>query len=68
MLTSDGVIGCGLRSTWFQRRVGLVTLTATTAAGRQGYHVLDVPQRQAVGLVAHLLPTVVTPFLAPPRG
>jgi putative membrane protein len=66
MLTTEGVIGCGLRSTWFQRRVGLVTLTATTAAGRQGYHVLDVPVPQAVGLAAAAMPAVVTSFLIAP--
>jgi putative membrane protein len=65
MLARDGIIGWGLRSTWFQRRAGLVTLTATTAAGRQGYEVLDVPEGTAVALAAYALPDLVSPFLRP---
>jgi 23S rRNA (cytidine1920-2'-O)/16S rRNA (cytidine1409-2'-O)-methyltransferase len=38
-----GIIGWNVRSSWFQRRVGLAHLTATTAAGKQGYTAFDVP-------------------------
>jgi putative membrane protein len=63
ILAREGIIGWGLRSSWFQRRVGLVTLTATTAAGRQRYDVLDVPAETAVALAAYALPDLVVPFL-----
>jgi putative membrane protein len=42
VLESDGVIGWNLRQSFFQRRAGLLTMTATTAAGRQGYRITDV--------------------------
>ena len=47
VLARHGVIGVVLRESFFQRRAGLATLTATTAAGKQGYHVLDVPAGRA---------------------
>lgn len=65
MLDADGIIGWGWRSSFFQRRAGLVTLTATTAAGRQGYHVLDVPEGESVALARAAIPALVGPFLAP---
>jgi putative membrane protein len=64
MLDADGIIGWGWRSSFFQRRAGLVTLTATTAAGRQGYHVLDVPEGESVSLASAAIPGLVGPFLA----
>jgi putative membrane protein len=63
VLARAGVIGVNLRSSVFQRRAGLVTLTATTAAGRQGYRVQDVPAEQAVGIADTLLPGLLTDFL-----
>ncbi|MGO9296119.1 MAG: PH domain-containing protein, partial [Streptosporangiaceae bacterium] len=41
VLSADGIIGWRVHQSWFQRRQGLVTLTATTAAGRQEYAVHD---------------------------
>ncbi len=64
VLARHGVIGVVLRQSFFQRRAGVVTLTATTAAGKQGYHVLDVPADHAVELSRHLLPDTVSQFLA----
>jgi putative membrane protein len=49
-LSASGVIGWNVRTSFFQRRAGLVTLTATTAAGRQAYRILDVPIRDALAL------------------
>jgi len=63
MLRTEGIIGWNLRSSWFQRRAGLVTLTATTAAGRQAYQVLDVPLDMAEALAGTVLPAVIEPFL-----
>ncbi len=45
MIESDGIVGWKMRQTFFQRRVGVMTLTAATAAGRQGYRVVDVDPR-----------------------
>jgi putative membrane protein len=63
VLARAGVIGVNLRSSLFQRRAGLVTLTATTAAGRQGYRVQDVPAAQAVRIADRLLPGLLADFL-----
>ncbi len=66
------VIGVNLTATWFQRRVGLSTLRATTAGGPQAVTVLDVPTDRAVALALAVLPDVVGQFLdrspaEPPR-
>jgi putative membrane protein len=63
MLATDGVIGWNLRQSFFQRRAGLATLTATTAAGRQHYAVTDVPAGTAVRLADDALPGLLTPFM-----
>ena len=62
VLARDGVIGVNLRSSFFQRRAGLATLTATTAAGRQGYRVPDVAEAEAVALADTLVPGLLEPF------
>ena len=62
-LELDGVIGWNLRSTWFQRRVGLTSLTATTAGGRQAVTAIDVPEEVAVRVALAATPDLVTPFL-----
>lgn len=63
MLSRDGVIGWNMRSSFFQRRVGLTTLVATTAAGRQAYQVQDVTLGAALGLADAALPGLLAPFL-----
>ncbi|SBT42767.1 PH domain-containing protein [Micromonospora auratinigra] len=62
-LDCDGVVGWVLRQSWFQRRSGLVTLTAATAAGEQAYHVLDVDESVATELVDRAVPGLLAPFL-----
>jgi putative membrane protein len=64
VLATDGIIGINLRSSYFQRRAGLATLTATTAAGRQGYRVQDVAVPEAVRLAESVLPGVIDAFEA----
>jgi len=66
VLECDGIIGWNLRQSFFQRRAGLATLTATTAAGRQGYVVTDVPLSMALSLGDRALPGLLGAFLAPP--
>lgn len=63
VLERDGVIGWTARSTPLQRRAGLVTLTATTAAGRGGYRVIDVDERDGLALVERTTPGTLAPFL-----
>ena len=41
-----------------------MTLTATTAAGKQGYALMDVPEAQAVALADSATPGMLTDFLA----
>lgn len=60
----DHVIGWNLRSSYFQRRVGLTTLVATTAGGSQSVTILDVPEARAVELAGQALPALVGQFLA----
>ena len=61
-LAVDGVIGWNFRSTWFQRRAGLTSLSATTAGGPQSVTVLDVPEASAVRLAATAVPGLVGQF------
>jgi putative membrane protein len=68
ILSCDGIIGWNLRSSFFQRRAGLVTLVATTAAGHQAVEVLDVPVGEALRIAEEALPGMLSPFLeGPPR-
>lgn len=62
-LACDGVIGWNLHQSFFQRRAGVVTLVATTAAGKQSYRVTDVPQAEALQVADRGLPGLLTPFL-----
>ena len=61
-LSCDGIIGLNLRRSFFQRRAGLATLVATTAAGRQRIDVQDVPLDEALRVADAALPGLLTPF------
>jgi putative membrane protein len=63
VLAADGIIGWNFERTLFQRRVGLTTLTATTAAGRQRYEVQDVELGEALRVAEALRPGLLDPFL-----
>lgn len=63
VLRVDDVIGWTFRSTWFQRRVGLTTLIATTAGGPQAVVVLDVQHHRAVALAAEAMPKLLDQFV-----
>ncbi len=63
-VAARSIIGWNLRATIWQRRLGLVTLTATTAAGRQKYPVPDVDQAEAVRFAQAGLPGLVDQFRA----
>jgi putative membrane protein len=61
-LQRTGIIGWQLRQSFFQRRVGLVTLTATIAAGHGAYHVLDLAEPAALELAEAAQPGLLAPF------
>lgn len=64
VLAADHVIGWNLRATWFQRRAGLVSLTATTAGGKGRVHVPDVGTDDAIALAEEATPDLLGQFLA----
>jgi putative membrane protein len=68
MLAHDGIIGVNARRSFFQRRAGLVTLTATTAAGDQAYAIPDVTPDEAVRVAEAAAPGLLAPFLVGERG
>jgi putative membrane protein len=62
-LRTPSVIGWNLRATWFQRRVGLTDLVATTAGGRQQVEVIDLDEVTATALAGAATPGLLEPFL-----
>lgn len=63
VLQRTGIIGWTWHSSWFQRRVGLTQLVATTAAGKQSYTAYDIGQQEAVALALEVDPAIVGQFL-----
>jgi putative membrane protein len=63
LLSRDGIIGWNVHQSFFQRRAGLATLIATTAAGHQHYEIVDLELAEALRVADHALPGLVTPFL-----
>jgi putative membrane protein len=51
ILAPEGIIGWNIRRSFFQRRAGLATLIATTAAGRHQYRIPDIPFDEAWPLI-----------------
>jgi putative membrane protein len=66
LLSRDGIIGWNIRQSYFQRRAGLATLTATTAAGRQAYPVTDLPAGAALLLADAASPGLLDDLLTRP--
>jgi putative membrane protein len=66
-LQRSGVIGWTVSQSLFQRRAGLITLTATTAAGSGAYHVIDVRTADGLALAEHAVPGLLGPFLHRPE-
>lgn len=62
-LETDGIIGWVVNQSWWQRRLGLATLVATTAAGREHVTLTDVPLEAAIGLADSATPGLLAPFL-----
>ncbi|MBV8182096.1 MAG: PH domain-containing protein [Mycobacterium sp.] len=57
-LATAGIIGWTVRQSPFQRRAGVATLVAATAAGTKRYPLIDVPEDQAWALAAQASPWV----------
>jgi putative membrane protein len=63
VLQRRGIIGWTAKQSVFQARAGLITLTATTAAGAGGYSILDVGESAGLTFAEHAVPDLFTPFL-----
>ena len=56
VLAADGIVGLTIRQSPFQRRAGVATVVAATAAGAQHYDVPDLTLGSALQLAHRLLP------------
>ncbi|WP_188192900.1 PH domain-containing protein [Nonomuraea sp. SYSU D8015] len=65
-LDRAGISGWTISESFFQRRNGLVTVSATTAAGEGSYDVVDVDRGDGLELAAHAVPGLLEPFLERP--
>jgi putative membrane protein len=63
VLETDGIIGWVVAQSWWQRRIGLADLVATTAAGAERVLVRDVRLDVAVALADRATPGLLTDFL-----
>lgn len=66
VLRRGAVIGVTLRQSVLQRRLGLVTLRATTAAGQGSYAAPDLATADGVALADATVPGLLTPYRAAP--
>ena len=57
-IAAPGIIGWTVRQTLMQRRAGVATLIAATAAGVKRYQVIDVPAEQAWSIAAQASPWI----------
>ncbi len=57
-IAAAGIIGWTVRQTLFQRRAGVATLVAATAAGTKSYRVVDIPVESAWAVAAQASPWV----------
>ncbi len=63
-LQRSGVIGWTVSQSLFQRRLDLVTVTATTAAGHGAYAIIDVTTSEGLAVARQAVPELLDPFLA----
>ncbi|WP_410600674.1 PH domain-containing protein [Amycolatopsis sp. lyj-90] len=59
----EGLTGIVISRSFFQRRGGLITVTAPIAAGRGGYQVVDVGESAGLAMAEQAAPGLLTPFL-----
>ncbi|MDN3240573.1 PH domain-containing protein [Glycomyces tritici] len=62
-LDRSGIIGWRLQQSVFQRRMGLMTLDATTAAGKGHYAVIDADEHEILDFADGTVPDLLRPFL-----
>ncbi|MEW1626576.1 PH domain-containing protein [Streptomyces sp. NPDC089173] len=62
-LERAGVIGWTVKQSYFQRRTGLLTITATTAAGGGAYSAYDTDAAEGLTFAAEAVPGLLEPFL-----
>ncbi|MBD0744514.1 PH domain-containing protein [Streptomyces sp. CBMA152] len=62
-LQRDGVVGWNITRSYFQRRNGLLTLGATTAAGDGSYKVRDVSVGHGLVFAEEAVPGLLAPFI-----
>ncbi|MGY5070749.1 PH domain-containing protein [Streptomyces griseus] len=65
-LERAGVIGWTVKQSVFQRRAGLLTITATTAAGGGAYTAYDTDAAEGLAFAAEAVPGLLEPFLERP--
>jgi putative membrane protein len=61
-LEVDGIVGWVGRRTFFQRRAGLMTLLATTAAGNGAYAIIDAAPEDCIAVADEATPELLAPF------
>ncbi|MGW0936379.1 PH domain-containing protein [Streptomyces sp. NPDC002666] len=62
-LERAGVIGWTVRQSYFQRRAGVLNVTATTAAGAGAYTVYDADASEGLDFASEAVPGLLEPFL-----
>ncbi len=62
-LERAGVIGWTVGQSYFQRRAGVLNVTATTAAGAGAYTVYDADASEGLAFAAEAVPGLLEPFL-----
>ncbi|WP_081687805.1 PH domain-containing protein [Glycomyces tenuis] len=62
-LDRSGIIGWRIKQSVFQRRMGLMTLDATTAAGRGHYAAIDGDEHEILDFADETVPELLRPFL-----
>lgn len=62
ILEADAIIGWNVHQSFFQRRVGVANLVATTAAGRQAYRLQDLPAGEVRAVADACLPGLLREF------
>ncbi|MYX13016.1 PH domain-containing protein [Streptomyces sp. SID8374] len=62
-LERAGVIGWTVKQSYFQRRAGLISVTATTAAGGGAYTAYDTDASEGLTFAAEAVPGLLEPFL-----
>lgn len=67
-LDRGGIIGWRITQSVFQKRMGLMTLDATTAAGKGHYAVIDADEHEILDFADDAVPDLLRPFLVRDGG